>query len=157
LNPQLLGQITIYLIAPFAVGAIALLVGQRHVRTEAEVTNGPRNPLRVIEALQMAAVFQAVLFAFDYVRRFGGDVGVIASGAALGLTDMDALTLSMARGASSGVPLDVAGRAIAVGLISNTVLKLGLAITLGRQRFRGVVALSLGAMALSVAAALILV
>ncbi len=136
LSPALLSVLWPYLLAPFVVGALVLTIGVRHIHSETEAVEPSRNPLQVREALQIAILFQVVLFGVDLMRRFWGDAGVIASGAVLGLTDMDALTISMARGAGAGVPLDVAARAIAVGLLANTLLKMSVALAVGSTRFR---------------------
>ncbi|HRP08788.1 MAG TPA: DUF4010 domain-containing protein, partial [Gemmatimonadales bacterium] len=66
-----------------------------------------------------------------------GDQGVLLTSSLLGLTDTDALTVSMARfGGGEGGPTTLAARAIAVGLISNTVFKLALALALGSPTYR---------------------
>ena len=84
----------------------------------------------------MAAGFQVVLTAIPFVQQLWGTPGVLASAALLGLTDMDALTLSMCRlAAADGAGL--AAAAIAVGILSNTLLKLTLAAVLGRERRSG--------------------
>jgi uncharacterized membrane protein (DUF4010 family) len=139
-----------YLTLPFLVGAAVLLLGARHLHQQREVVDAPRNPLQILEALQMAAVFQIVLVAIELVRRFGGDTGVIASGAVLGLTDLDALTLSMTRDAATAIPAAVAAQAIAIGLVSNTALKLGMAVVLGASGFRRVVGVSLAGMIMAI-------
>ena len=77
-----------------------------------------------------------------------GRCGVVASGAVLGLTDVDALTISMSRAAAiEGA--SVAARAIAVGILSNTALKLSIVLIVGRGTFRGLAATGLLAMALA--------
>ena len=98
----------------------------------------------------MAAVFQIVLVAIELVRRWGGETGVVASGAVLGLTDVDALTLSMARDAA--IPVEVAARALAMGIIANTALKISIAVAAGAPGFRRTVALSLTGMILAILA-----
>lgn len=133
-----------YLTVPFLVGVVVLLAGARHLHNEHDAADTPRNPLQVVEALQMAAVFQLVLVAIHLVRRWGGETGVIVSGAVLGLTDLDALTLSMARDAA--IPVEVGARALATGVIANTALKLTIAVVVGASEFRRLVALSLGGM-----------
>jgi uncharacterized membrane protein (DUF4010 family) len=111
--------------------------------------------LQVGTALQMAAMFQVVLFAVNLARTFWGDIGLITSGAVLGLTDMDALTVSMARSATSGIPPDVAAKAIATGTIANTAFKIVLAVAFGGARFRWMVTASLAAMALTAGVSLV--
>jgi uncharacterized membrane protein (DUF4010 family) len=146
LNARLLSTLWPYLVPPFVVGVAAVGLGLRHMHREPEVADHPRNPLRVLEAAQMAVIFQVVLFLVDAARRLGGDAGVVVSGAVVGLTDLDALTLSMARAAGQAITPELAGQAIAAGLISNTIVKIAIAVLLGAPKFRGVVAASLGAM-----------
>jgi uncharacterized membrane protein (DUF4010 family) len=98
----------------------------------------------------MAVTFQVVLFAVTWVRQMFGDLGLLVSGAVLGLTDVDALTISMARSAASGVAAHIAAQAIAIGILANCVLKLTLALTLGTSRFRRVSGITLAAMALAI-------
>jgi uncharacterized membrane protein (DUF4010 family) len=49
---------------------------------------------------------------------------------------MDALTVSMARLGTDGGGVRLAAQAIMVGMLSNTLLKLAVAVTLGAARFR---------------------
>jgi uncharacterized membrane protein (DUF4010 family) len=104
----------------------------------------------------MAVVFQGVLIAVELVQRSWGDPGVILSGAVLGLTDIDALTISMARGAAADIPVDVAARAVAVGILANTALKLAVVLVVGVSRFRALGVPALAAMAVASAASIAL-
>ncbi len=123
-----------YLLPPLIVGALLLLVGlRRHVREPGSM-EAPRNPLEVGAALQMALLFQAVLFALDYVRGIWGQSGLVASAAVLGLTDVDALTMSMARSATEDAA--PAALALAVGCAANTAFKGGIALIIGRGEYR---------------------
>ena len=103
----------------------------------------------------MAAVFQLVLYGVSAAQSFIGSIGVMMSGFALGLTDVDALTIAMARNAAAISPT-VATRSIAVGILANTLLKAGIAITVGDRRFGQVVALLLTLMAAALATMLLL-
>jgi uncharacterized membrane protein (DUF4010 family) len=87
--------------------------------------------------------------AVHLIGNLWGQSGVYTSAAVLGLTDVDALTVSMARGvAVTGSPR-TAATAIAVGVVANTAMKLGLAVFLGASRFRVIAG---GALALMLAA-----
>ena len=55
------------------------------------------NPLQLMAALQMAVMFQVMLMAVHVAGDIWGLAGVYGSAALLGLTDVDALTVSMAR------------------------------------------------------------
>jgi len=96
----------------------------------------PANPLQLWSAVQMAIVFQVVLYGVFAMREWFGGAGLVASGAVLGLTDLDALTLSMARMAAEGTAAPVAARAIAAGIVANSAVKLGIALALGSASFR---------------------
>jgi len=105
-------------------------------------------------ALQMTALFQVVLVAVHVAGEVWGRSGVLTSAAALGLTDVDALTVSMARGVSEAMSPSVAAMAIAVGVLANTGMKLVLAIVLGSARFRLIAGSALALMLVAAAASL---
>jgi uncharacterized membrane protein (DUF4010 family) len=135
LRPALALALIPYLAAPFLVGAVMVLIGLKR-RDEKTSVQPPSNPLQVLSALQMAALFQVVLFAIHAVRSHWGETGLLFSGAVLGLTDVDVLTISMAKSAEGQIPIPVAAEAIAIGILSNTILKLILGVTIGRGGFR---------------------
>lgn len=140
---------------PWVAGAVAVVVAatwwaaRGAGSSKAEAASGG-NPLQLGAALQMVVLFQAVLWGVDLARRWFGSAGVVGSGAVLGLTDMDALTATMARGADAiGRPTAVL--AIVVGMVSNTLLKTTLAVAIGHPAFKRVAGLGLLAMALALA------
>ena len=67
----------------------------------------------------MALIFQAVLYAVEWVRRWFGSAGVLLSAAGLGLTDVDALTYAMTRFPADGAGGATAAQALAVGVLAN--------------------------------------
>jgi uncharacterized membrane protein (DUF4010 family) len=140
-----------YIVAPFAVGVLALVIWLRKSPAAAGPVETLSNPLQIGPALQMAVTFQVVLFAVEWIRRLFGNAGLLASGAILGLTDVDALTISMTRSAAGGIAVGVAAQAIAIGILANCVLKLTLAASLGTPQFRRMTAVVLAAMAIAIA------
>ncbi|HUU35438.1 MAG TPA: MgtC/SapB family protein [Vicinamibacterales bacterium] len=154
LNVALLPVLLPWLLAPLAVAVAFVAWGLRDATTPATTRPASDNPLRIAAALQMAVLFQIVLFGVDAAQTWFGRTGLLASAAALGLTDVDALTVTMARGMAARAGLDAAARAIAVGVFTNTVLKAAIAVTVGRGAFRGVAGAALTAMALALAATL---
>ena len=103
----------------------------------------------------MAILFQAMIMLVHAAGNVWGSAGVYGSAFVLGLSDVDALTVAMARGVAYAASLDTAALAIAIGVLSNTMLKLVLALLLGSSRFRRLVGLALGVMALTALAALL--
>jgi uncharacterized membrane protein (DUF4010 family) len=155
LNPALVMSLAMLFALPFAVGATMVVAGLRSIDpASTDPAGAPHNPLQFRAALLMALVFQAVLIATTLAHRFWGDMGITVAAALLGLTDVDALTLSMARSGET-VPSTVAVQAIAVGILTNTALKLAIAAAIGRGTFRRVTISGLAAMALALGTSLL--
>ena len=136
LNPAVVAPLLPYLLAPALAAIVIALFGVRRSPAAEAPTVSQGNPLQLAGALQMAVVFQAVLMIVYAVREHWGSSGVFTSAAILGLTDVDALTLSMTRGVAQASSVGVAATAIAIGVLTNTAMKLALALTFGSKGFR---------------------
>ena len=155
LNTDLVASVLPYFAAPFVVGTALAYVGWKRMRKDrGEKPEPPSSPLHLRSALQMAALFQIVLFAVYLAKERWGDSGLLASGALLGLTDMDALTISMARTASDPALVRIAAQAVALGVISNTIFKMAAAALIGRGSVRTLVPLGLAATVVALGASL---
>jgi uncharacterized membrane protein (DUF4010 family) len=86
------------------------------------------------------------MFGVTLARRLAGDRGLLLSGAILGVTDVDALTISMVKSVSEGGATAVAAQAIAIGILVNTGFKLGVAWVFGDRGFRRITAAALAAL-----------
>src|SRR6185436_18618414 len=119
LAPAVVASLWPAFIAPAAVAGILLATSLRDKKHNA--TAPPeKNPLQVREALQMAALFQGVLFGLAIVTKRFGTQGLLGSAALLGLTDVDALTMSMSRAAAANtVTAADAAAAIILGIFVN--------------------------------------
>lgn len=150
LSPVLAAALLPMLVAPAVIGVAATVTGLRHGTPEGEAVPVTRNPLQLRSALEMAVVFQIVLVLVALIRtRFGAE-GLLGTAVVVGLNDVDALTLSMAHEVSTA-SLDVAlaARTVAVGLLSNTCVKLAMALSAGAPAFRTPTAAVLAMMALA--------
>lgn len=136
LNLQVARELVTYLLPPFLIGV--LLVGLALKRKAGTGTPPPdtRSPLRFGAALQMAVLFQLSMLAVAYASTQWGARGLYGTAVVLGLTDVDALTVSMARLQGSATLPALAARGIAIGIASNTLFKLGLAMVIGTGTFR---------------------
>jgi len=157
LNVAVLPWLYPYLIAPAVVAALIAALGAWRAPRDGAPELPLQNPLQLAGALQMAALFQIVLMVVHVARQWWGASGVLTSAAVLGLTDVDALTVSMTRDVAYSVSPAVAATAIAAGVFSNTAMKLGLAVVLGSARFRmiagGALVLMLAALGTAIALA----
>jgi uncharacterized membrane protein (DUF4010 family) len=153
LNPAVVGPLLPYLIPPALAAALVTIVGVRRSAADVAPEMIQQNPLQLFAALKMAVLFQAVLMTVHAARELWGESGVFTSAAALGLTDVDALTVSMAREVARTVSPAVAATAIAIGILANTAMKLGIALILGSRSFRMLAGGALALMLVVLAAA----
>ena len=156
LNAAVVPPLVPYLVAPALVAALVAAIGARRAQRSDAPDVAGSNPLQAGKALQMAILFQAVLMAVHVMGDVWGASGVLTSAAVLGLTDVDALTVSMAKGVAATASPSVAATAIAVGVLANTAMKLGLAVFLGAPRFRAIAGGGLALMFVAIGGALFL-
>ena len=157
LNADVARELLPFLVPPLVVGAILLLIAVARRWEPVQEARGAdviKSPLRLTSAIKMALAFQASLMLISYVSSTIGASGVLASAALLGLTDMDALTLSMSRLGTTPDLVRLAGRAIAIGVLGNSALKIALATGLGVSRYRQLAVAGLGALAATAAVSL---
>ena len=154
LNAPLARALVPYLAAAFVVGALMTVAAWRTNAPASEIET-PDSPLRLAGALQMAALFQVVLFVTAAVQQRWGTGALVATSAFVGLTDLDALTLSLARRSDMG-DLQTTTVALVSGVLSNTLLKMVVATVVGRGRFRAAAGGALGAMAVALVVMLLL-
>ncbi|MBM4188609.1 MAG: MgtC/SapB family protein [Gemmatimonadetes bacterium] len=137
LDPRFAGT-AVVLLLPMAVTGVLLLAHRRKAvdddRTAAVA--GDRNPLELGQAIRLAVAFQVVLLGIEFAQTRFGTSGVFVGAALAGLTDVDALTLSMARLATESGDPSIPAQALVVGVVANTVLKTALAGLVGAPAFR---------------------
>lgn len=162
--------IELAVVAPGLVGSMAgpaiafsaILLGLSFVAFRAfgrqSVTELPErdNPARIRQALTFAALYVLILFAIAAAREKVGDEAVYAVAFISGLTDVDALTLSIAQLYSGGDAMGFdAWRAIFLATLSNLLFKIAAAAVLGSPELRRWM-LGTGAIALTTGTALLL-
>ena len=154
LNVSVSAALIPYLLAPFLAAALIAWWGLKKYQAVGLANEAPSNPLQFVAALQMALLFQVVLFAVRWAQSTWGVTGVFLSAGILGLTDLDALVVSMAKEVGPQLASATAARAIAIGVLANTLLKLSIGVLIGVKVFRRNVLLGLLAVALACAASL---
>lgn len=140
LEASLTPILALYLLPPLLVGIGSVVIGLRRPVPKSAAPRDAKteNPLQLGSALRMALAFQVVLMAVYAAQQWFGDRGVLTTAALLGLTDMDALTYSMTRLVQTSGAIALAARAIAIGVLANTIFKLGLTLIMGSPAFRRV-------------------
>ncbi|MGE3841142.1 MAG: MgtC/SapB family protein [Vicinamibacterales bacterium] len=95
-----------------------------------------RNPFSMVAAARFALFFAVVLVVVALARRQESSSSVYVVAALAGLTDVDAITLSMAQAARQELAADVAVKAILTAATTNTLVKTALVMTLGSVALR---------------------
>ncbi|QAA82002.1 MgtC/SapB family protein [Aequorivita sp. H23M31] len=91
------------------------------------------NPLNMLNALTFTAVFIGILYAVHYGNAYFGESGLYYSSLIAGLADTTAITISMAKFAAIGENLNLSASVIVAATLSNTVVKMGIAIFRGTK------------------------
>lgn len=120
--------------------------GRAHTREEEIVFS---NPVELGAAVGFALLFAVILVGSKGASVYLGTAGTYAAGVVAGLTDVDAITLSMAKLAGqNGLTARVAATTIFLGTASNTVVKGLMASVAGGWAFgRRVLGAQLGVLA----------
>jgi len=105
----------------------------------------PRNPLEVASALSFGALLALVMLLGQALTEWFGDAGVYALAAASGIADVDAITLSLARMGGEDLTATTAALGIVIAASVNSLVKAGMAGTIGGRRIGIAVGLPLAA------------
>jgi uncharacterized membrane protein (DUF4010 family) len=112
-----------------------------------------KNPFSLTSAIKFAIIFAVVLFAVAFVQRYAPPEGVYFVAGLAGLTDVDAITLTMASDAKTTGDYLPAVAAIVIAVLANTLTKFGFFLAFGspttRQTVGGATVCILAAGALS--------
>lgn len=95
-----------------------------------------KNPFSLGSAVQFALLFAVVLVIVELTQKYAPVEGLYLVAAVAGLTDVDAITLSMAQGSRDGIGFTVATHAIGIAAVSNTLVKCTMVLALGRGPLR---------------------
>jgi uncharacterized membrane protein (DUF4010 family) len=156
LQPALLGLVAPpLLVATTVAGAAAAITA--YWRREVDNTEHAvafSNPFNFFSVVGFALLLGAVIVVGKLLGEYTGTTGAILGAVAMGLADVDAVTVAMARLAPE--PLGITGSTFAIlaAVVSNTLAKLAMAVGIGRGPFARevivvfVLALAAGAAAL---------
>ena len=133
--------------------AAALLAAVFHVRGLRHAGVSPRgdalpvkNPFSLGAAVQFALLFAVVLVIVELTQAYAPVGGLYVVAALAGLTDVDAITLSMAQSSQDGIGFTVATHAIGIAALSNTLVKCAMVLVLGRGPLRPRLAIATAAL-----------
>ena len=97
------------------------------------------NPFELGPAVKFGLLYAAILLIAKAAQLYLGNTGVYLSSIVAGLTDVDAITLSLSQlssGGASALDLVTAARGIVFACISNTAVKGGIVLASGSRELR---------------------
>jgi uncharacterized membrane protein (DUF4010 family) len=137
LAPSMLLWIAPSLLAATVVAVVAapVLVRLAGARKADRVELSFRNPFSFWSVVGMAASIGVLIVVGRWINASFGAAGAVTAAATMGLFDVDAMTVSMARLVPHALSLHGATTAVLAGVASNTLVKVIIAAIIGRGRF----------------------
>jgi uncharacterized membrane protein (DUF4010 family) len=130
-SPSILIDVAVPVGAMTVVGTVLAFVVLRGRDKEA-IQIQASNPFRIRTAVVFGVIFAVVLVVSREGARAFGESGVYATAFVSGLADADAIAISLSRLAESGeIPVGTATLGVVIGVVSNTLVKFGIAAVVG--------------------------
>ena len=133
ISPKLLGSLVTPLLAMMLVLYLpALLIWRSHRNgTKVEQPTLHSNPLELKSALMLGAMLTVILLMASVLQQWLGNAGIYVLATVSGITDVDAITLSLTRMSQTGLD----SRTVIIGIIIassvNNIMKAGMAVSIG--------------------------
>jgi uncharacterized membrane protein (DUF4010 family) len=138
------------LVAMLASGLVIVYLLQRRSGAAGDAVERSlevAHPLKLSTAIQFGLVFAVALVVVDFAQSYLGSPGVYLASVLAGSTDVDAITLSVARLAGNAqLSPQVAGIAVIIAALANTVAKGVIAYSSGSHELRRTVVRAFSAM-----------
>lgn len=138
--PPLALKVLIPLLAMLATGLLIFFVNQRRNQSEEEAIHPEfeiTNPLKLSTAIKFGLLFAFILVVMEFAQSQLGTKGVYLASILTGLTDVNAIMLSVARLAeNSQLSIEVAAVAVVMAALTNTVSKGAIAYFSGAPELR---------------------
>jgi uncharacterized membrane protein (DUF4010 family) len=143
IHPPLVLEVLIPLLLMLTTGVL-IIFGTRKDGKSREDTIHPEfkitNPLKLMTAIKFGLLFALVLVVVEFAQSFLGSSGVYLASFLTGLTDVDAITLSVTRLTDNAeISISVAGAAVLIAALTNTLSKGAIAFSSGSQEFKSFV------------------
>jgi uncharacterized membrane protein (DUF4010 family) len=151
------------LAGPMLLAAVVYMAGAawlawRGTRLKSDSQSGfgtnLQNPFEIGSALRFTLLLVVIMFAVELARKYLGQTGIWAMAAISGAADVDAITLSLSRLVGTELTVEVASQGIMIAAISNSLLKLVLACSIGGKAIAGNLAPFVASALLGAAAAM---
>ena len=127
------------------IGATLYFYFRKNNQIDVDTSLPAGKPLNIQSALTFGIIYTLIILLVSYTNEYFGQRGMYISSIIAGLTDIDAITISVSKLAGGSIPLGVAQNAIILATISNTVIKIGISLWAGSNELRKMIAIGYGA------------
>ncbi len=111
----------------------AIVMNLRHTKTDVSHPDLAKNPLELRSALILGGLLVIILLLTEWLQQEMGSTGVYLLAAISGITDVDAISLSLSRmSLGDSLTLTVAATGILIAVTVNNLFKAGLAMVIGK-------------------------
>lgn len=137
LNPEILEQLWIPVLIFGVIGfGAGFYFTRKSLGSEKFEERSIGNPINLKDAGIFGAIYVAILLAVGFAESQFGDQGVYWAAGISGLTDVDAITISMAEYGGKSIAMNTAGVAILIAAFSNTMIKYALCLIFGNTNMK---------------------
>jgi uncharacterized membrane protein (DUF4010 family) len=150
-NPQLFNGLAIALglvfLAAIGVTLFYYLKSRNDKKVKTEMPAG--EPLNLLGALFFGLIYTVILFVVAYANDVFGEEGIFVASGIAGVSDVDAITISVSKLASGSISPHSAQIAILIATISNSLVKSGIAVWAGAREMRKHIFIGYGAIVIA--------
>lgn len=115
--------------------AVTFFFSQKATQTHTDAQVQVGNPLNMSNAIGFGMLFVGIVMMVYYAKEYLGEKGLILSGWLSGLADVDAISIAMSKMATAE-SMNLAIRVIVCAMISNTIVKIVIAVAKGAPALR---------------------
>lgn len=137
-NKALFNEIYLSILLIFSA-AIGVTLFFYYKQRGQELTESPIRQGKSLDlqgAIVFGLIYTVILLVVSYANENMGDKGLMISSAIAGLSDIDAITISVSKLAGLSLEFSIAANAVLVATISNTLVKMGIGIWAGSMALR---------------------
>lgn len=135
INPQLVSLLwPIVLIMMIALYLPAWWIWRRSEVEKIEQSNKQTNPLALQSALFFGVVLAIIMLLSHALSDWFGSAGILVLSAVSGITDVDAISLTLGRQSTQSLTIDVAVLGIFIAASVNTIVKMGMVLMIGARQ-----------------------
>lgn len=147
-NPSLSVKLIIPLALLLICGTVVSIFYWKKISSSAISGMSLKNPFELKSALFFGLVFGVVLFLSKLSQVYFGNNGAYIVSVMAGLTNIDAITLTLSQLAKDGLKEEVAVNSIIIALLANTITKAIIAAFLGAGVLRSITIRGFGILAI---------